>query len=233
MENIKSINEHLFAIDNLIDDQYFADLSKTAHNYLYNPTNKDDPSSIWHFNGKCNPFISQNIVWTHNTDYREVLKKIPGITLFPTNTILDELISKIHEIAIKLNIYGDLGQHWVGSLSSIYKYDNGKKLIWHTDSHNYTGAFTYYLHDIWKQDWGGYFLYKNVLKLNEYPQDDGGFLYPSPNRLVLLKSPLLHSISPVTTPTEEYSRIALTGFFVKPDRVVELLSRFTNYHSIT
>jgi hypothetical protein len=231
MSNFLKINEYLYSIDNFLEPESFNCLTKIIDNYVFHPTGKDDPSSIWHFNGDYNPRISQNIVWTPDDQYRRALRSVPGLSVFPTGTFVDTVLDKIHEAAINSNLFGGLGESWLGTLSSIYKYDLGKRLIWHTDSHNYTGAFTYYLHTTWNENWGGYLLYKS--SINEFGQSekqDGGFLSPSPNRLVLLKSPMPHSITPVTSPLE-YPRIALTGFFVKPDRVVELMKRFTRFHN--
>jgi hypothetical protein len=45
--------------------------------------------------------------------------------------------------------------------------------------------------------------------------DQGHFLIPKPNRLVLVRGGIPHNISGVLSPKGQ-SRLALSGFFVKP-----------------
>jgi hypothetical protein len=53
----------------------------------------------------------------------------------------------------------------------------------------------------------------------------GEFLSPEPNRLVLMRAGIPHSISTVATP-DGISRMALSGFYVRPDRIAEIIKLY-------
>lgn len=218
------INSKLYYLDSFLSAKDFKNVQNLIVNTKFNETGKDDKSSIWFFNKPYNPKVSDSIVVTEGENYTELIKVISSLKVYPTNGSIDIIIRSLFDYLKKNSLVGEFGKDWVGMIVSVYEYSNKNRLIWHTDSDNYSGAFTFYAHDKWEKDWGGYFLFK------ERDKDDSGiFLEPKPNRLVILKSPIPHSISPIYSP-ENYPRYTVTGFFVKPKRVRELISRFNLYH---
>jgi Rps23 Pro-64 3,4-dihydroxylase Tpa1-like proline 4-hydroxylase len=60
---------------------------------------------------------------------------------------------------------------------------------------------------------------------NPRKMSGGEFLTPQPNRLVLMRAGVPHSISTVATP-DGVSRLALSGFYVRPDRIAEIIKLY-------
>lgn len=92
---------------------------------------------------------------------------------------------------------------------SAWCYTQGTALNWHDDGGaGYQGSFTYYAHREWKPTWGG------NLFISE--GDVGGrFIYPLPNRLVLMRRGIYHSIQRVDKNAGENCRLSLSGFFLR------------------
>jgi hypothetical protein len=220
MKMIKEHTQHVFLHDNLLDDDYFQEVSTYAHNLRLIAIDGIDRSPLWRIAGKpAFPDCSrQTYVWTDNVAGRKSLEGIDDISVFPTGSVLDKLIERIHEVAILSGLLGEPGKDWAGTVSRFYRYSLGSAVNWHRDSVLYTGAFICYLSTSWDQDWGGHLLCKDEGAL------DGKFFHPEPNRLILIKTPYPHSVTPITCPPE-VARISFTGFFVKPEKVAQMVNQ--------
>jgi hypothetical protein len=120
-----------------------------------------------------------------------------------------------------------------------YIYPVGSALSWHTDDCR-SAALIYYAHPKWHPNWGGELMIEPSLsataKENEpafcssgqdqfqtffYKYDaisminsrDGAFIFPTPNRLVLIRGGTLHCIKRVEVAAGESFRASISGFF--------------------
>jgi Rps23 Pro-64 3,4-dihydroxylase Tpa1-like proline 4-hydroxylase len=119
-------------------------------------------------------------------------------------------------------------------------YPRGASLSWHDDGKNRTGAFTYYVHSTWRARWGGELLVAGAPAVapKEEPgelllgrhhvydeavlADVGTFIAPKPNRLVILRKGVVHSVRQVDQAAGDNVRASLSGFFVPKDVVAQL-----------
>jgi hypothetical protein len=208
--------------DDLLEPPQFTEIVKFANGVSFNEADEQNQELIWAQNNRASPSIAQSIVWPEYSVHRRMIAGVPGISIYPSGSPLDAALQVIRELSLETGISGKIGTDWIGIISTVFKYDRNAGLIFHTDSTGYSGAFTYYLNSQWKSDWGGHLLFTQ----ND-PKDvnRGEFLSPQPNRLVLMRSGVPHSISTVATP-EGISRMALSGFFVRPERAAELIKRY-------
>lgn len=147
----------------------------------------------------------------------------------PFNNALDALLPLFIEIA-KMN--PEIITPWQDFALRTYLYPQGTKLSWHDDSRVYTGALTYYIHPKWSASWGGELMVAEVPKVIEAPvngphldqewEDEhlsaigvGQWILPKPNRLVIMKSGVMHSINRVDITAGNNARCAIVGFFKK------------------
>jgi hypothetical protein len=140
---------------------------------------------------------------------------------YPTRTPLDIGLEAIMETSRTAE--GVVGQEitdWVAVTTSIYAYSAGTRAMWHDDGRYYSGAFIYYTHRDWEQNWGG------DLLVTEPGSSDGigTAIFPRPNRLVLVKSGAPHAVSRISTDAGNQIRRSMTGFFVKQKRAEELIA---------
>lgn len=224
MEKTTPLSSNILIVDNLLPDKYFKDLYLYASSLEYRTAYSSTKEAVWKGDNMNDPGISQNIVWTRINKYKSLLCSIDGISLFPTGTITDLAIARIHEILGETPMFHGSQDDWAGSLTSFCKYGTGNKLGWHDDGASYIGAFSYYIHPSWEKEWGGELLYKRTGFRDE---NACGIISPKPNRLVILKSPLEHAISTVTSPELIY-RLTLTGFIFKSSRTEELIRNYAS-----
>jgi len=177
---------------------------------------------IWAQNNRSSPYMSQNIIWPEYEVHKRFFAAVPGISTFPSGSPLDHALKAIRDASLETGVAGRLGTDWVGIISTLFRYDTNGGLIFHTDATGYSGAFTYYLNREWKSDWGGHLMFSM-----DDPQNvtSGEFLSPQPNRLVLMRAGVPHSISTVATPAG-IGRLALSGFYVRPDRIGQIIKRY-------
>lgn len=224
MKNIEQCASHVFLVDDLLEQSYFEEVAQFAGQLEFDLPEGAASNKLWNLEKKATyPICSESIVWTKYEEAKQALQGLKKLTVYPTNTIFDKMLEKIHQVVLETGVMGDFETDWSGSISRVYKYGPGKSIKWHRDSFNYSGAYIFYLNEPWNHDWGGH------LMLKEEGATDGKFFSPEPNRLVLIRSPYLHSVTPVTCPADK-NRLTLTGFFVKPDRVSEIVSNFEDYH---
>ncbi|QXQ07320.1 2OG-Fe(II) oxygenase [Sphingosinicellaceae bacterium] len=157
---------------------------------------------------------------------------------FPTDTAYDLFFEAVGH---RLEIIGEflrLGSEEVRYVMSAYLYRSGWGLPWHEDigqESEYKGAFTYYLHDRWRGNWGGELM---ILADERVGQGSAGaidlafaqgtglrspssvengvgtFIFPKSNRLVVMRPKVLHSVNPVSDLAGENMRFSLAGFYL-------------------
>jgi hypothetical protein len=121
-----------------------------------------------------------------------------------------------------------------------YLYPAGSGLSWHLDGGNRAAAFIYYAHPHWHPAWGGELMIANGPSARDAAQipadirsfdrfygkfdvtglldgEGGKFVFPSPNRLVLLRGGTPHSIKKVEEEAGEAFRASIAGFFSAPE----------------
>lgn len=210
----------LIVYDELLPQQKFESLNQFSQrcNYVAPP---HDTDAIWIRNAPNNPDVSACIIWPQRKEHCEVLLNFQDkFALHPTGTPVDAALEAISLLACQSGIVGTRGREWVGMIASLFRYRKNHGLIWHSDDVNYTGAFIYFVHNTWEINAGGLFLYQRDTETNS----DGGFIFPTPNRAILLRGGVHHGVSQISTQfTGE--RLTLSGFFVRPERVDELLNR--------
>jgi 2OG-Fe(II) oxygenase superfamily len=163
----------------------------------------------------------------------------PG-PMFPTDTPYDIFFSSIEQYLDLIGSFLYLPSDQVRYVMSAYLYRAGWGLPWHEDigeDMEYKGAFTYYLHDQWRGNWGGELM---ILAEERYSRGNssdklidlsftqgtglrapsqivngvGTFIMPKPNRLVVLRPKVLHSVAPVSPLAGEHMRFSLAGFYL-------------------
>jgi hypothetical protein len=113
---------------------------------------------------------------------------------------------------------------WTGFSLGTWIYRPGTGLGWHSDT-GWLASYIYYLHPVWRSNWGGELLVADegaaapVVSggtsdtAESVCRTGGAFIYPRPNRLVLLRGGTLHCIKKVETAAGDSSRTSLSGFF--------------------
>jgi len=116
---------------------------------------------------------------------------------------------------------------WTGFSQSPWVYGPGAGLEWHSDT-GWLGAYIYYMHPLWHSSWGGELLVASGdtppsggaasgdsrSAVEAVCRSGGVFIYPRPNRLVLLRGGTLHCIKKVEGTA---SRASVSGFFFNTD----------------
>lgn len=209
--------ESFAVIDSFLPDETFQTVSTYVHQLEYRQTSPG--MSIWHAIENENPRQSiQTYAWASSriaerlTDpIRAELRSSASMLIHPSGTPVDLVLEAVREEAGRASaLVGKEGSDWVGILSSAFAYPPGARAAWHTDDHEYRGAFIYYVHDRWEKDWGGELLLEDQL----LGVGDGHYVAPLPNRLVILKGGIPHSVTRVSARTGGLARTSLSGFFV-------------------
>jgi len=92
----------------------------------------------------------------------------------------------------------------------VYRWERLSGMGVHTDSHTDT-ALTFYLNDVWHQDWGGDFTYYE----SQYHLDKGigHSVAPAANRLVVNHSTIAHKVNYCSTTAQD--RVTLQSFLYR------------------
>jgi hypothetical protein len=125
---------------------------------------------------------------------------------------------------------------WTCFSLSAWIYRPGFGLEWHSDT-GWLAAYIYYMHPVWRSSWGGELLVaatddsasgiEAVAPSNADHSRDaveavcrtgGAFVYPRPNRLVLLRGGTLHCVKNVERAAGQAFRASLSGFFFNADK---------------
>lgn len=215
------------AIDDFLPLGERDELHRHATNDAYFYENSFEWNRVWH------PLSGMSLL-TGPKSYGATGK--PGAK-FPTLTPYDHFFRTMESrqdiIANFLGIEVDQFRY----VMAAYLYRAGWGLPWHEDigeGGEYLGAFSYYLHKEWRGNWGGELMILNDNRL--YATDNGidlaflqgtglrapsyveggigAFLLPKPNRIVVMRPKVLHSVNSVSPLAGENMRFSLAGFFV-------------------
>ena len=217
-----TLNGSVHWFDDLLAEAEFQKVVDFAATAAFMPSDEQNKELIWAQNNRSSPYMSQSIIWTEYEVHKRFFAAASGISTFPSGSPLDLVLKVIKDASLETGIAGQLGADWVGIISTLFRYDTNGGLIFHTDATGYSGAFTYYLNREWKSDWGGHLMFSMD---DPHNIRSGEFLSPHPNRLVLMRAGVPHSISTVATP-DGISRLALSGFYVRPDRIGQIIKRY-------
>lgn len=109
----------------------------------------------------------------------------------PQRLNLNETFSKQYTTLLKHQPFVNLTV--VESISFIaHKMTQYCGINWHDDQHT-KYATTFYINKRWNDQWGGEFMFKT--------QQQSGFIPVVGNSLVISKTPLMHKVNPVLSPT--------------------------------
>ena len=215
-------------IDDLLAGEEHLRLHTHAMHDSFFYENSFEWNRIWH------P-LSGMALLTGAKSYGETGKPGPR---YPTNTPYDGFFSAVERNLTTVGDFLGLAEDEVRYVMSAYLYRSGWGIPWHVDSgegSEYKGAFTYYVHKQWRGSWGGElmilpderhdsptngsidlaFAQGTGLRAPSHIEDGvGTFILPKPNRLVVLRSGVLHSVNPVSVMAGENMRFSLAGFYV-------------------
>jgi Rps23 Pro-64 3,4-dihydroxylase Tpa1-like proline 4-hydroxylase len=123
---------------------------------------------------------------------------------------------------------------WTGFSLSAWVYRPGAGLEWHSDT-GWLAGYIYYMHPVWRSSWGGELLVAAdeaqpslTAAATPSPPDEartaewacragGAFIYPRPNRLVLLRGGTWHCVKKVESAAGKAFRASLSGFLFSTD----------------
>lgn len=123
--------------------------------------------------------------------------------------------------------HGGIIPSWDKLILRSYLYPRGTKLNWHNDV-GYKGAAILYVHPEWASTWGGELMIANTPDSGNLPpphldhrEEDkflskfgiGTYITCKPNRLVLTKAGVWHSINRVDADAGDHCRAGVVGFF--------------------
>lgn len=130
-------------------------------------------------------------------------------------------------------VYGRAERDWNRVSFAFWKYPAGSRLGWHNDAGGgRRGEFVLFLHERWPASWGGELLLLDVDAETLIREDDAApgdllrrmevliercprnpvAIVPKPNRLVLVQTGTIHTISRVDPVAGDNLRCTLTGF---------------------
>lgn len=161
----------------------------------------------------------------------------------PHNNMMDtigQIVSALAEQHFS-NIVGKKGVDWDDFFMTPYIYPMGTKISWHND-YSYSGAAIFYSHNFWGNGWGGELflaktrreypsvedsekdkfsnsILKNRVGLNSFLNEVGmgTYISPLPNRMVLTRGSVWHSINRVDPSAGDAMRSSVVAFFVKKE----------------
>ncbi|MDR5777258.1 MULTISPECIES: 2OG-Fe(II) oxygenase family protein [unclassified Caballeronia] len=213
------LDNSVVCVDNVLEQPDFSLLVKQLEAPQSISPSIERTYGIWTKNTYNNPSQSRVIIWVgpHN----KPSSPFSGIELYPTDTRIDHVIDAARDIAVRTGIAGTFNKDWIAIMASRFDYGAAGGLMFHTDEVHYACAFSMYFHSEWKADWGGHFLFsqQDITRLEQ-----GVFLTPLPNRMVLVRAGVPHSISGVSAQASR-PRQAITGFFVRPEHAFKLLEK--------
>lgn len=203
-----------FAIfDNVLPDEVFQKVWLHVQSENYSLPNASGWVKVWRL-GDSMPLGS--------TEYH-LSKK-------PFNNYMDLISHVFNEIAINSE---EIVGSWEEMVLRSYLYPRGTKLSWHNDALTYAGALTYYVHPHWGSTWGGELMVAEVPEVpktqpligphldhlweDEYVGDKGigHWIFPKPNRCVIMSGGVYHSVSRVDPDAGDHVRASVVGFLMK------------------
>lgn len=164
--------------------------------------------------------------------------------VYPTNTGIDIFFECILSRSEMLTEWiGRKSIDWEMFTAKAFLFPQGAGLSWHDDRKNKTGSYIFYTHSSWNTQWGGELLIadetvKNINSLlvetirlpegkvvkqnldNTYENQKntevgvGHYIFPKPNRLVVIASGNWHKINKVSSAAGNHFRCSISGFFL-------------------
>ena len=121
---------------------------------------------------------------------------------------------------------------WKTVSARAFRHFAGSGLSWHTDDPSYVGAWVYFAHPTWDCHWGGELLVADPsCQGRQWRQSGeasrrsenalvgemgvGSWLFPKPNRLVVIAAGHMHRVNPVTAGAGGHARTTVSGFFLR------------------
>ncbi len=167
-------------------------------------------------------------------------------TRYPSSTPIDRVLEAIVAHAPKFDaLLGKRGEGWELFSGFAQVYARGVGLLWHRDSPDNAGSYTFYAHPEWNVDWGGELMllddegidpsagiYFHRLKggvawqphLDNEDANEllmrhgvGRVVLPKPNRLVVIKGGTPHCVAKVRDAAGNHVRASVSGFFKRKD----------------
>lgn len=216
----------------IIDDLLSAEDQALLHRHGIEDTffyeNSFEWNRVWH------P-LSGMALLTGPRSYGETGKPGPR---YPTGSAYDKFFAAVEQHLSTIGDFLQIDRDTVRYVMSAYLYRAGWGLPWHEDTGEgaeYKGAFTYYLHRQWRGNWGGELMVLPGPRTNEPSETSidlsfaqgtglrapshveegvGMFIMPKPNRLVVMRPGVIHSVAPVSTLAGEHMRFSLAGFYL-------------------
>ena len=173
-------NSNYIVVDNFLESDKFFEIRN-----LYDNTSLHNSNTYFNknlYSQKSWPYIDEDVVvdnvftsdgWKYDDIYKEDYPQCIRHFQEELITFLDVpnttyIVSKFHEMK------------------------NNSSILWHNDS-NWKYGITYYLNDMWDNNWGGELLLNDGENI---PNGYGEWISPSPNRIVFVKAPLYHRTTP-------------------------------------
>jgi Rps23 Pro-64 3,4-dihydroxylase Tpa1-like proline 4-hydroxylase len=135
--------------------------------------------------------FKSNLIKLKSTEkkWQEVLHY--GYKNYVENTVLDTKYKPLEKIKILLENNPFHKIKFTDFKPLIHSMKDGSGINWHNDKgHSY--GITYYINRRWPAKWGGEFLFQH--------ESSNGFIPLVGNSLVIVKSPLLHKVTPIMKP---------------------------------
>jgi hypothetical protein len=212
-----------FALADLVRDDFvsrrsLARLSGWAAALLFS---SPDKRGIWADNVPHNPQLATTMLWPFGTSVRKQLDSGIAVEdgLFPTRTPLDNTLRAVKRHVLASRYGEQVAASSAGIIASVLRYPPNSGLVWHTDAKYYTIAFAFYIHEAWSRNGGGMLLLQDSRK----PAQPAYAIAPVPNRIVIIPDWAEHSVSLVTSYEPSAPRLVISGFFVRRDRVEQLI----------
>lgn len=199
--------EDFVIYDNVLEDKQFEEVWNSVQNEDYLTPHINGWSKVWRLtDGSCIGGKSYEISQAPFGNYMDLMQFV---------------------IANAANTHQNLLGKWSNLVLRSYLYPRNTKLNWHNDL-GYSGAAIFYAHPEWASTWGGELM---IAKTPEYetipsPHLDhkfedkfleffgcGTYITCKPNRLVLTRPGVWHSINRVDPDAGDHCRATVVGFF--------------------
>ncbi|PUE53041.1 hypothetical protein B9Z45_13155 [Limnohabitans sp. 2KL-17] len=151
------------------------------------------------------------------------------LTALPAGDAADAVTRRFDDVRELLqSTVGPADDAWLGYTRGFFRSTAGASMGWHNDEKVYSGAYVFYASKHWDADWGGELCVRppleNISGLSPTQRldalDHGQYIFPRPNRLVLIRGGTPHRVSPVTI-WAQAPRYTVTGFFVNSAGLLE------------
>lgn len=197
----------------------------------------DDVLDADQFNNVWTSVQHEDFLMPHISGWSKVWRITDGVCMgskdystleSPFNNYMDLMQFFIVNTA---KMHANIVEEWDKIILRSYLYPRGTKLNWHNDL-GYAGAAIFYAHPKWSSTWGGELMLARTPPTGNLPpphldhsQEDtfletygmGTYITCKPNRLVITRPGVWHSINRVDDDAGDHCRAAVVGFFRAPE----------------